>query len=137
METVIVDAGPLVAYLKKDEPDHVWVAQHFRQFRAPLLTCDAAVSEAFFLLRDLRGGVPLLLNLLERGLVVSAFDSDAEWPAISRLMLRYEDVPMSFADACLVRLAEEKPAARVFTLDADFKIYRKNRRELIPLIYPD
>ena len=137
METVIVDAGPLVAYLKKDEPDHAWVAQHFRQLRAPLLTCDAAVSEAFFLLRDLRGGVPLLLNLLERGLVVSAFDSDAEWPAISRLMLRYEDVPMSFADACLVRLAEEKPAARVFTLDADFKIYRKNRRELIPLIYPD
>ena len=136
MEMVIVDAGPLVAYLKKDEGDHAWVVEQFRHFRVPMLSCDAALSEAFFLLSGAHGGFQRLLALLERGLVVPAFDLRSELSAFSQLMLRYENVPMSLADACLVRMAELHRAAAVFTLDTDFKVYRKNRREVIPLIFP-
>ncbi len=66
METVIVDTGPLVAYLCHDDQDHHWTEGQFRRFRSPLITCDAVVSEAMFLLGRLREGVQPLLELLER-----------------------------------------------------------------------
>jgi len=136
VETVIVDAGPLVAYLRADDADHAWVAERFREFREPLLTCDAVLSEAFFLLRGISSGRLKLLGLLDRGIVVPAFDLGSEISAVGKLMLRYENVPMSLADACLVRMAEVHSDARVFTLDADFHVYRRNRRGTIPLIFP-
>lgn len=136
METVIVDAGPLVAYLRRDDIDHAWATEQFRALREPLLTCDAVLSEAFFLLRALSGGRRNLLALLERKVIVPAFDLAAELASIGKLMLRYEGVPMSLADACLVRMAEMHASARVFTLDADFRVYRRNRRAAIPLLSP-
>ena len=134
METVIVDAGPLVAYLKKDVQYHGWVAERFQHLRAPMLSCDAVLSEAFFRLSRPHGGTRQLLALLERGLGVPAFDLRGELATVSQLLLRYENVSMSLADACLVRMAELRTGASVFTLDSDFEIYRKNRRQIIPLI---
>jgi uncharacterized protein len=78
-----------------------------------------------------------LLALLERELVIPAFNLAGELPAVSELMRRYENVPMSLADACLVRMAESDRDPAVLTLDSDFRIYRKHRREIIPLIFPD
>ena len=136
METVIADAGPLVAYLKRNDKDHAWAVEMFQRFTAPLLTCDAALSEALFLLQQTRGGTEQLLSLLERGLVVPDFELAAELPIVTQLLRRYADVPMSLADACLVRMAELHRGAAVFTLDSDFKIYRKHRRQIISLICP-
>jgi uncharacterized protein len=136
METVIVDAGPLVAYLKRDDQDHDWAVEAFQRFTNPLRTCDAALSEAFFLLRQTHGGAIELLRLLERGLVVPDFNLLAELPAVGQLLRRYESVPMSLADACLVRMAELNRGAAVFTLDSDFQIYRRHRRQVIALISP-
>ncbi|MBI2926137.1 MAG: PIN domain-containing protein [Verrucomicrobia bacterium] len=137
METVIVDAGPLVAYLKKDDADHPWAVEQFKRFRVPLHTCDAVLSEAFFLLQQTRNGARQLLALLERGIVVPSFALATELPAVGQLMRRYEDVPMALADARLVRMAELASQSTVFTLDSDFRIYRKDRRQIIPLIYPE
>lgn len=137
MPAVIVDAGPLVAYLKKDDHDHAWAEAHFRELRAPLLTCDAVLSEAIFLLGETHGGVSKLLGLLERKIVVPDFGLRSELPAIGNLLRRYADVPMSLADACLVRMAELWDDSTVFTLDSDFRIYRRNRRQIIPLIFPE
>ena len=137
METVIADAGPLVAYLKRDEKDHDWAKGVFERVASPLLTCDAALSEAFFLLQQTHGGTSKLLALLERGLVISDFHLGSELPALGQLLRRYENVPMSLADACLVRMAELHRNAVVFTIDNDFRIYRKHRRHRIPMIYPD
>jgi predicted nucleic acid-binding protein len=137
METVIVDAGPPVAYLRQADLDHAWTVERFKELRSPARTCEAALSEAFFLLREQRNGTRQLLALLERGAVIPAFDLTAEMPAVAELMRRYEDVPMSLADACLVPMAELHRNSAVFTLDGDFKIYRKNRRQVIPLISPD
>ena len=103
METIIVDAGPLVAYLKRDDKDHDWAEEVFHRFTSPLRTCDAVLSEAFFLLQQTHGGTDKLLGLLERGLVIPSFNLLAELPAVGHLLRRYEAVPMSLADGCLVR----------------------------------
>ena len=136
-KSIIADAGPLVAYLKRDDEHHAWAEEMFHHFHAPLRTCDAALSEAFFLLQQTHGGGEQLLALLERGLVIPDFDLAAELPAIAHLMRRYQSVPMSLADACLVRMAEQERDAAVFTLDSDFKIYRRHGRQTIPLIFPE
>jgi predicted nucleic acid-binding protein len=136
METVMVDAGPLVAYLRKGDEDHGWAVEQFQRLHEPLLTCDAVWSEAFFLLRGIHKGTHQLLALLERRIVVPAFNLAAELPALAELMRRYESVPMSLADACLVRMAECTRDSAVLTLDSDFRFYRKHRREAIPLICP-
>jgi uncharacterized protein len=137
MEKVIIDAGPLVAYLDADEESHAWTMGIFGDLTEPMLTCDAALGEAFFLLRETSGGTEKLIQLLERGIVISTFHLADEMPEIARLMRKYRTVPMSLADACLVRMAEIWEGARVFTMDADFRIYRKNGRQIIPLMAPD
>jgi uncharacterized protein len=137
MEIVIADAGPLVAYLKHDDNDHDWAEEVFRRLTNPLLTCEAALSEAFFLLQQTHGGAEKLLGLLERGIVIPNFNLFDELAAVGQLLRRYENVPMSLADACLVRMVELHHDATVLTLDSDFQIYRKNRRHPITLIYPD
>ena len=104
---------------------------------SPLRTCDAALGEAFFLLRQTHDGTGKLLELLDRGIVIPDFNLAAELPAVGQLLRRYESVPMSLADACLVRMAEMQRDAAEFTLDSDFRIYRKHRRQAIPLIHPD
>jgi uncharacterized protein len=136
MERVIADAGPLVAYLKCDDKDHDWAEGVFRRLTSPLRTCDAALSEAFFLLQKTHDGTEGLLGILERGLVVPDFSLLSELPAVGQLLRRYESVPMSLADGCLVRMAELHRNAAVFTLDSDFRIYRKHRRQRIELIHP-
>jgi len=135
METVIIDTGPLVAYLCRDDQDHDWTEDQFRRFQSPLITCDAVVSEAMFLLGRLQDGVRPLLELLERGVVVPSFNLSVELKPVCQLIRRYENMPMSLADACLVRMAERHPGARIFTLDRDFTVYRKNARQVIPLIF--
>lgn len=137
METVIADAGPLVAYLKRDDADHVWARGVFQRLTAPLLTCDAVLGEAFFLLRQTHGGTSRLIELVETGIVIPDFDLTTEFAAVAQLLRKYENVPMSLADACLVRMAELHGDAAVFTLDGDFQVYRKHRRQVIPLLCPE
>jgi len=103
----------------------------------PLLTCEAVVSETCFLLRHARGGPSAVLELLDRGALRIAFRLEDNVGAVGRLMARYASVPMSLADACLVRMAEAHPDSRVLTLDRDFRLYRKHGRHAIPAIMPE
>jgi predicted nucleic acid-binding protein len=102
----------------------------------PLLTCDAVIAETLFLLR--RGGIGPddLLDLIARGLVVPKFNLAAEIAAIQQSIKTYRNIPMSLADACLVRMSEIHEDSKVMTLDSDFTVYRKSRRKVIPLICP-
>jgi predicted nucleic acid-binding protein len=81
-------------------------------------------------------GKDALCGLLERGVVIVGFSFADELADAVRLIRRYHDTPMSFADACLVRMAERMHEAAVFTTDSDFRTYRKNGRQMIPLIMP-
>ena len=122
--------------LDADEANHDWVVSQVQRLRAPLVTCEAVLTEAAFLMS--RAGVDssIVPQLVTRGFVTIAklFDDDAA--QIVRLMARYRNVPMSLTDACLVKLVERTPNATLFTLDSDFSIYRQKGRRLIPLLSP-
>ena len=133
---VIVDTGPLVAFLVKEEKHHRWAKEQFQKLPAPFLTCDAVLTETFFLLRKLPHGATRFFALLNSGLLTVDFSIIAEGPGLERLVRRYSNVPMSLTDACLVTLAKENPRAVVFTLDRDFLIYRRDGRQAIPLVMP-
>ena len=136
MRTVILDTGPLVALINRRERHHAWVSRVLDTIEPPVFTCDAVLSEACFLLRTVERGPDAVLELVARGIVRSDFRVTAEIDAVRALMKKFRDVPMSLADACLVRMTELEPQSAVLTLDSDFGLYRRNRRQLVPTISP-
>jgi predicted nucleic acid-binding protein len=133
---VLLDTGPLVAYLSNDEAQHNWAVTEIERLEPPLLTCEAVLTEAFFLLKSVSGGTEALLELLRRSSIMVPFAIMDELAEVARLMTKYRDLPMSLADACLVRMAELNPGAKVVTLDDHFTIYRKHGRQAIPTLMP-
>jgi predicted nucleic acid-binding protein len=133
---ILLDTGPLVALLNGRERHHGWVKARLGELRPPLLTCEAVLAEAAYLLRRLDPSAAALMALLDRGAVRLAFQLAANQEPVARLMARYADLPMSLADACLVRMSELHPRATVLTFDADFRVYRRNGRQVVPVIAP-
>jgi len=132
-----LDTGPLVALLNRREVQHGWVKERLAEVEPPLLTSEAVVSEACFLLRGVYSGQRAVMETLSTGLVKIAFELGENIEPVAELMERYASVPMSLADACLVRMAERYPESAILTFDQDFYIYRKNRSEAVALIMPD
>jgi predicted nucleic acid-binding protein len=133
---VLIDTGPLVAAIDRREPWHEWSSQQVGQSAAPLLTCESVISEAWFLLRATDVGRASLLDLLEREALRVGLTVQEHLPGVVDLMRRYADVPMSLADACMVRMSELTEDCVVLTLDSDFRIYRRHGRKSIPLLIP-
>ena len=98
------------------------------------MTCDAALSEAFYLLRP--NGPSELSELIKRGALSSTFRFSDSAVEVLQLMLKYEAVPMAFADACLVRMSEIFPDPIVLTTDSDFHVYRRHGRQAVPCVMP-
>jgi predicted nucleic acid-binding protein len=134
---VVIDSGAIVAALRRRDQHHAWARAHFQAETEPFVTCEAVLSESFFLLEKAPGGKEALCGLLERAIITVEFSFAEQLAETIRLLRRYQDTPMSFADACLVRMAEQVQNAVVFTTDADFRTYRKNGRQIIPLIMPE
>ena len=135
---VLVDSGPVVALLDRRDLHHQWVLRELANLHEAFVTCEAVLSEVFFLVSRIRHGNSTLIALLRDGLISTAagFSYDQESAEVLRHLERYSNVPMSFADACLVRMCEIDNDAIVFTTDRDFLTYRRNRRQPIPLISP-
>jgi uncharacterized protein len=136
-DPVLLDTGPLVAFLNRRDRYHEWALAQWSGAKPPFLTCEAVLAEACFLLRRSLGGSQAVMQLLARGIVSAPFRLEEEPSAIAKLLFRYASVPMSLADACLVRMAERYPSGIVMTLDRDFRIYRKHGRQVIPVKMPD
>ena len=92
------------------------------------------MSETFHLIGE--RGVPKIKEMLRRGGLVLSFDLGSELELVLALMDKYADVPMSLADACLVRMSETLPDPLVLTTDSDFKIYRRHSRQVVPCLLP-
>lgn len=133
---LILDTGPWVALLCRNERHHEWAKAQFAQTADPLLTCEAVVAETCFLLTRAGFDPAKALALIERGVVQVAMSLGEEIAAVRALFQRYDNVPASLADACLIRLAERHEPCRVFTLDSDFHVYRRHGRKVIPLLNP-
>lgn len=136
MKTWLIDTGPLVALLVGDDHQHAWAVEQAKAAPPTVITCDAVISEALFLLKREGHDTDLLFALVEAGFLRSEFDFHGEYRALRNLMRRYRDRPMAFADACLVRMAELRPEAVVWTLDRDFLVYRKQGRQSLSLVAP-
>ena len=133
---VIADTGVLIALIDRFDHHHNWVVEQLKQITPPLLTCEAVISESWFLLQRVKNGRETLIQLLTQKYVVVQFDLDAELETVLTLLNRYQSVPVSLADAELVRMSELCPNSLIFTLDSDFHIYRKNRDRPIPILMP-
>lgn len=131
---VLADAGFVVALLHSRDTHHQWAAAQALQFPPPWSTCESALSEAFHLL-GVRGA-PSLSELLRRHSVVVAFDLARDLEPVLKLMKKYSNVPMSLADACLVRMTETFADSVVLTTAADFRIYRRHSRHVVPCVTP-
>ncbi len=129
----IADTGFLVAFVNRKDRHHRWALDIAQQVTEPLLTCDAVLAEAAFHL----GNAALVLASVREGLLRPAFIIADHLERLAELANRYADRAPDLADLCLIRLSEMHPRHPVITTDLrDFRVYRRGRREAIPLIHP-
>ena len=129
----IADTGFLVAFANRGDRHHEWAVRVAERVTEPLLTCEAVLAEASFHLHS----VPLVLAMLREGLIALAFDCKNHLPQLAALADRYADRHPDVADLCLIRMSELHPRHSIITVDRkDFRVYRRNKRETIPLVCP-
>jgi predicted nucleic acid-binding protein len=133
-QSVIIDSSALVALLDPRDQHHTWSRAAVSNLSPPWVTCEAVVVEALFLLAQ--PGVARLSRLLRDGRLRVVYGLRDEGSPVLDLMDKYAHVPMSLADACLVRMTETLPDPVVLTTDADFKIYRRHSRQVVPCLMP-
>ncbi|CAN5574240.1 hypothetical protein BH20ACI4_BH20ACI4_27870 [soil metagenome] len=134
---IIIDTGVLVALLDKREQFHKWATEQAQNLNPPFYTCEAVISETCFLLRSFHKGINAILSMIEDEILQIDFSLSNEISKIKTSMNKYENVPMSLADSCLVGMSELIDNSVVFTIDSDFLIYRKHGKKVIPLIFPE
>ena len=132
--SALVDAGFLVALLSRRDTNHRWASVQAPRLPPPWVTCEAVLSEAAHLLGA--RGTKSLESLLHRGALVCSYRFANDMDAVLKLLEKYAGVPISFADACLVRMTETLNDPVLLTTDADFRIYRRRGRQIIPCVLP-
>lgn len=132
----LIDTGPLVAFFSHNDTHHAWAVEQLERLSPPLFTCEAVLTEACYLLKSAGGRASDVLEFAARGGLKIGFELKGELEAVHRLIVRYRDVGISLADACLVRMSETHPRCEVLTIDRDFLVYRRDGRRTIPLIAP-
>lgn len=135
-ERVLLDAGPLVAWLDGEDQWHSVAVNLSRGFRPPFLTCEPVVTEVCFLLQRLPRAIEQIGKWMENGHLKVAFALGGDYERVFELMEKYRDLPMSLAYACLVRMIEAGIGDRVLTLDHHFRVYRHSGRRVVPVRMP-
>jgi predicted nucleic acid-binding protein len=129
----MIDTGPLIALLSPRDQYHGWAVDVMDQLEAPFYTCEPVLTETMhFLGRSASAGV----ELVQAGVLRLGFRLEPELQSVRRLLTTYRSMPMSLADACLVRMTELHQDCALLTTDSDFRIYRRNGRQVIPTIAP-
>ena len=124
---VLVDTGAILGFLDRKDQWHTACAATFEQLRLPLMTSEAVLTELFHLVRGSRDDLQLAWRFVRSGAIMLTNIDHSELPALDLLMSRYSDLPMDFADATLVHLANRERISTVFTTDhRDFQTYRMN-----------
>jgi len=132
--SALVDAGFLVALFSRRDANHRWAAAQALRLPPPWTTCEAVLSEASHLLGS--RGTGSLASLLRRDAITCSYRFRDDMNAVLNLLEKYADVPMSFADACLVRMTETLNDPLLLTTDTDFRVYRRHGRQVIPCALP-
>jgi predicted nucleic acid-binding protein len=136
MEPVLLDTGIIYALLNKRESRHEECIQVFRELYRPIVTCEAVIVESCFLLSKHPQGIEVLLANVRSGLFGIPFRIAKSSLEVLELLRKYRDIPASFADACLIAMANELGIGDILTLDSDFKHYRWRRNRRFNLLIP-
>jgi uncharacterized protein len=136
IKTVLLDAGPWVAYLRRADKHHVWAREQFSA-RTAFVSCDVVLAEVCARLQYYGNDPLAALEFVTAGVVTLDFDLQDNLAFIRKLMRKYSDQPMDLADACLVRMTEIEARSLVVTTDEDFRFYRRNGHEVVPCVLPD
>ena len=129
----ILDAGPLIAALNSRDEHHRWACEILERLGPPFYSCPEAMAEA----AAMTGQPAAIVEMIQSEEIILAFDLSEQTASVLSLLKKYRDRDMDLADACIVRMAELMRECRVITLDrADFAVYRRNGRDLIPVIVP-
>jgi len=130
----LLDTGCIVALLDRSEQHHRECVDVVSALAAPLITCEAVIAESCYLLRGIEGAAAAVLENVDRGIFQIPYRLSGNAAGAIRLMRKYADAPMDFADACLVDLASDYQTGRILTLDADFRVYRWGRNRPFELL---
>ena len=128
----IADTGFLVALLEFHDEHHDWAVEVAEDIKWPALTCESVLSETAFQVRSSK----LPLEMLQNGMLRLSFDLTGHQEHLHDLAIRYADRHPDLADLCLIRMSELHPRHTIITVDSDFRVYRRNKREAIPLLCP-
>ena len=124
MKPVLLDTGVIVALLDRSEKFHKACAQTVREVEAPLVTCEAVITESCYLLRNLSGASEAVIENITAGIFQVPFQLSRDTAGVKQVLRKYKDRKIDLADACLIRLADQFGTADILTLDQDFAIYR-------------
>ena len=124
MKPVLLDTGFIVALLDRSESLHKTCARTIREVQAPLVTCEAVITESCYLLRNLSGASEAVIENIAAGIFQIPFQLSRETAAVKQLLRKYKDRKIDLADACLIRLADQFGTADILTLDRGFAVYR-------------
>lgn len=136
---IIVDTGPLYAFLDKRDQYHFWVSKQFAELEPPFLTCESVLSETIFLLQRENIDINAIFEIVNRGDLITqpVFNKQDRQKRVQTIITTYENIGTSFADACLVQMAEQTQDYQILTVDSDFTIYRDSEGEPLSLIIPE
>lgn len=134
MNAVLLDTGVIVALLDRSEKNHRRCVQAVNDLTQPLVTCEAVIAESCYLLRGVAGAQEAILENIEKGVFQIPFSIPRSAAFVRRLIRKYRDQQIDFADACLIRLAEELDTGEILTLDSDFEIYRWKKNKPFQLL---
>lgn len=133
---ILLDTGPLVALLSKDDAEHARAEQMFAECLPPFRCCEAVVAEACYLMRKVHAGGPAeVIALGRKGVYEISMSLEDSWTSVEALLRKYANRPISLADACLIRCAEIYQEARILTFDSDFAVYRWARNKKFQLLW--
>ena len=124
MKPVLLDTGFIVALLDRSESSHKACARTVREVEAPLVTCEAVITESCYLLRNLSGAPEAVIENITAGIFQVPFQLSRDTAGVKQVLRKYKDRKIDLADACLIRLADQFGTADILTLDQDFAIYR-------------
>ena len=132
---VLLDTGPLVAFLSQDDARHDEARRLFSECAPPFRCCEAVVAEACFLMRKVHAAGPAeVIALGRKGVYEIPFGLQEHWASVEGILQKYKNRPISLADACLIRCAEAFDEPRMLTFDSDFRIYRWSRSRAFQIL---
>ena len=129
MKKILIDSGPLIALFDGNDKYHQASVEFIKKNRSELITTLASITEVLHLLDFNRNAQIDFLSWIDAGAVTVEEITVDDFQRIKELIIKYSDLPMDFADACLVFLGEKLNISKVATIDRDFDVYKIKGRK--------